>query len=85
MAGKTCHLKLNEDESVYLKHIEIWNKIKDILNVKFYSQPIYDGQYIKTKVKTFNGMVNTLFLGDQIPKERTHYVCIGAICIDILY
>ena len=82
--GKNMSFKI-EDESVYLKHIEIWNKIKDILNVKFHSQPIYNGKYIKTKVKTFNGMVNTLFLGDQISKERTHYVCIGAICIDILY
>ena len=27
-------------------------------------------------------MINTLFSGDKIPKERTHYVCIAAICID---
>ena len=67
---------------MYLKYTEIWNKIKDILNVKFHSQPIYDDKYIKTKVKTFNNMINTLFSGDKIPKERIHYVCIAAICID---
>ena len=50
-----------EDECVYLKYAEIWNKIKDILNVKFYSQSIYDDKYIKTKVKTFNDMINTFF------------------------
>ena len=49
-----------EDESVYLKYTEIWNKIKDILNVKFHSWLIYDDKYIKTKVKTFNNMINTL-------------------------
>ena len=38
-----------EDEDVYLKYNEIWNKIKSILNVKFHSQPIYDDKYIKTK------------------------------------
>ena len=27
-------------------------------------------------------MINTLFSGDEIPKERIHYVCIAAICID---
>ena len=27
-------------------------------------------------------MINTLFSGDEIPKERTHYNCIAAICID---
>ena len=27
-------------------------------------------------------MINTLFSGDEIPKERINYVCIAAICID---
>ena len=53
-----------EEESVYLKYAEIWNKIKDILNVKFNSEPIYDDKYIKTKVKTFNNTINKLFSGD---------------------
>ena len=55
-----------------------------MLNVKFHSQPIYDDKYTKTvkKVKTFNNMINTLFSGDEIPKETIHYVCIAAICID---
>ena len=71
-----------EDESVYLKYTENWNKIKDILNVEFYSQPIYDDKYIKTKIKAFVNTINTLFSGDEIPKERIHYVCIAEICID---
>ena len=37
--GKNTSFKI-EDESVYLKYTEIWNEIKDILNVKFHSQPI---------------------------------------------
>ena len=71
--GKNMSFNI-EDENVYLKYTEIWNKIKDMLNVKFYSQPIYDDKYIKTKVKTFNNMINTLFSGDEIPKERIHFV-----------
>ena len=43
---------------------------------------IYDDKYIKTKVKTFSSMINTLFSGNEIPKERNHYICIAAICID---
>ena len=27
-------------------------------------------------------MINTLFSGDKIPKERIHHVCIVEICID---
>ena len=71
-----------EDERMCLKYTETWNKVKELLNVKFYSQPIYDYKYIKAKVKTFNNMINTLFSGDETPKEKNHFVCIAAICID---
>ena len=27
-------------------------------------------------------MINTLFSGNGIPKERNHFICIAAICID---
>ena len=57
--GKNMSFKI-EDESMYLKYIEIWNKIKKLLGIRFYSQPIYDDKYIKTKVKTFSSMINTL-------------------------
>ena len=71
-----------EEESVYLKYAEIWNKIKSVLNVKFHIQPIYDNKYIKTKAKTFSNTINTLLSGNEIPKERNYYVCISTICID---
>ena len=67
---------------MYLKYTEIWNKIKKSLGLKFHSQPIYDDKYIKTKVKTFSSMINTLFPSNEIPKGRNHYICIAAICID---
>ena len=79
--GKNTSFKI-EDESMYLKYTEIWNKIKKSLSTKFHSQPIYDDKYIKTKVKTFSSMINTLFSGNEIPKERSRYTCMAAICID---
>ena len=27
-------------------------------------------------------MINTLFSGNEIPRERNHYVCIATTCID---
>ena len=70
------------DESVYLKYTEIWNKIKNSLNTRFHSQPIYDDKYIESKVKTFSSVINTFFSENEIPKERNHYICVAAICID---
>ena len=31
-----------EDNDIFFKYNEIWNKIKKTLNIKFSSQPIYD-------------------------------------------
>ena len=70
-----------EDKSVYLKYFEIWNKIKNSLNTRFHSQTIHDDKYIKTKVKRFSGMINTLFSENEILKERSRYICIAAISL----
>ena len=43
---------------------------------------VYDEKYIKAKVREFNGVVKTNFLGDEIPKEGVHYACIACITID---
>ena len=80
--GKNLSFKIEDDE-VYLKHNEIWNRVKELLvGVKFYSEPIYDGQYIKSKVRTFSELIKTLFDGNEIPKERIEYIFIPCISID---
>ena len=71
-----------KDESTHLKYTEIWNKIKKLLGERFQSQPIYHDKYIKTKVNTFTGVTSTVFSTDELPKERNHYICIAANCID---
>ena len=57
------------------KYNEIWDKIKETLNIKFHSMLFYDEKYIKAKVREFNGVIKTSFLGDEIPKEGLHYAC----------
>ena len=74
--GKNMAFKI-EEESVYLKHSEIWNKIKSILNVKFHTEPIYDEKHIKTKVKTFNNTINALLSGYEIPPpQKKNSLCL---------
>ena len=50
-----------EDDSVLVKYNEIQNKITETLDKKLHSEPVYDEGYIRTKVKTFNDIVNTIF------------------------
>ena len=71
-----------KDDNILDKYNEIWDKIKEKLNIKFHSMPVYDQTYIKAKVREFDGVIKTNFLGDEIPKENMHYVCIACITID---
>ena len=73
---------MTEDDRVLDKYTEIWYKIKKVLKIKFHSMPLYDEKYIKAKVREFNGVIKTNFLGDEIPKEDVHYICIACITID---
>ena len=52
------------------------------LNIKFHSEPIYEQKYLKAKVREFDGVIKTNFLGNDMPKENMHYTCIACITID---
>ena len=71
-----------KDDDVLDKYNEIWDKIKNTLNIKFHSIPVYDEQYIKAKVREFNGVSKANFLGGETLKESVHYTFIACITID---
>ena len=69
--GKNMSFKI-QDDKVHLKYNEIWNEIKEFLGgLKFFSEPVFDDSYIKTKVKTFSEMIKTI-----------ECACIACISID---
>ena len=61
--GKNMSFMIKNDR-VLIQYNEIWNTIKRLMGKKFYSETVDDEKYIKTKVKIFNGVVNTTFWGD---------------------
>ena len=71
-----------KDDYVPDLYNEIWNNIKETLNIKFHSMAVYDEKYIKAKLREFNGAIKTNFLGGKIPKESMHYTCIACMTID---
>ena len=79
--GKSMSFMFKNDDMLD-KYNEIWDKIKETLNVKFHSMSVYDEKYIKAKVREFNGVIKTKFLGDEIPKENMYYTCMACITID---
>ena len=79
--GKNMPFVVKDDMHLN-KYSEIWHKVKKTLNIKFYSMPAYDEKYIKAKVREFNCVIKTNFLGDETPKENIHYTCIAYVTID---
>ena len=71
-----------KDDDILDKYNEIWDKIKETLNVKFHIMPVYDEKYIKAKKREFNGVIKTNFLGDEIPKENVNYASIACVTIE---
>ena len=79
--GKNMSFMIKNDD-VLDKYNEIWIKVKNTLNIKFFSMSFYNEKYIKAKVREFNGVIITNFLGNEVPKENVHYTCIACITID---
>ena len=41
-------------------------------------------KYLKAKVREFDGVIKTNFLGNEVPKEKMHYTWIACITIDFV-
>ena len=66
--GKNMSFLIKDDE-VWEKYDKIWDAIKDKLAIEFHSEPIYEYKYLKAKVREFDGVIKTNFLGNDMPKK----------------
>ena len=77
---------VTDNEKAYDKYNEIWEVIRKLLKVKFAVNPVRDDKYLTAKLKIFNKINRTTFNDvnnkNNIPKERSHYICIPAKDID---
>ena len=71
-----------KDDEVCEKYEKIWDGMKNKLGIKFHSKPIYEQKYVEDKVREFDGVIKTNFLGNDTPKENIHDTCIAWITID---
>ena len=74
---------VTDNEKFYDKHNEISEVIRKLLKVKFAVNPVRDDKYLVAKLKIFNKINRTTFGNENnIPIEKSHYICIPAIDID---
>ena len=74
------------DKKLLKKYTEVWGKIKNLMNIKFDSKPVYDDndKYINTKVKIYDNNVNTNFHGKKVPKENASCKFLSLIMLNSL-
>ena len=82
-SNKTPSFKVN-DNKLLKKYKKIWEKVGNLLDIEFDSEPVYGDadKYIKTKIKTYGNKVNTNFQVEKVPKENASYKCISLIMLD---
>ena len=66
---------LIKDDELLEKYNEIWEKVKNSLKKEFNSEPVYKEKYLKAKIKSYNGKINTNFHNNKIPREGSQFVC----------
>ena len=65
-ASMTMSFKV-DDNKILKKYNKIWEKISNLMNKEFDSEPVYgdDDKYIKIKLKMYGGTVSTNFQGNN--------------------
>ena len=61
-SNKTMSFKAS-DNKLLKKYNKIWEKISNLMNIEFDSEPVYGGndKNIKTKIKLYGDKINTNF------------------------
>ena len=73
-----------KDDSILDKYSKIWDKIKKKLKIKFHSKPVYNQRYLKAKVREFDGVIKTNFLGNEVPKQICIILALLALLLILL-
>ena len=82
-SNTTTSFKIS-DKQLLKKQNQIWKKVKNLLKIKFDSEPVYgdNDKYIKTKIKVYESNVNINFQDKGMSKEKASYKCLSIIMLD---
>ena len=75
---------LIKDDELLEEYHEIWEKVKNIKK-EFDSEPVCNEKYLKAKIKSYNGKINTNFHSNKILKEGSQFICLSIILIDPVF
>ena len=69
------------------RYTKIWEKISDLIDKKFDSDPVYDNKYINTKIRPYNNDIITNFYdtdnkSNKLQEKHKAYRCMSLISLD---
>ena len=76
------------DNNEFLKrYTKIWEKISDLIDKKFDSDPVYNNKYINIKIRSYNNDIITNFhdndnKNNKLPEKNKAYKCMSLISLD---
>ena len=76
-----CMSFLIKDNELLEKYNEIWRKVKNSLKKEFESEPVCNEKYLKAKIKSYNGKINTNSHNNKISREVSQFICLLVIFI----
>ena len=69
------------------RYTKIWEKISDLIDKKFDSDPVYNNKYINTNIRSYNNDIITNFhdndnKNNKLPEKNKAYKCMSLISLD---
>ena len=73
-----------DDEKFLEKYKTIWTKIEDLKNIELNTLLVYDGRYMKNKLRAYGNKVYSNFHGLNVPEDDIECKYFTVISIDSL-
>ena len=80
---------LTDNNEFLERYTTIWEKISDLVNKKFNSDPLYNNKYINTKIRSYNNDIKTNFhdidnKDNKLPEKDKPYKCVSLMSLDCI-
>ena len=63
-----------KNDELLRKDNRIWDRVSKVIENRFDSEPLYNDKYFKTKIKSYQGIINPNFHGNKVPKDGSQYI-----------
>ena len=60
-------------------------KVNNSLKIQFDNKPICNEKYLKAKIKSYSGNINTNFNSNKIPNKGPQYICLSTALRDSIF